>query len=52
MPTVQAEEVAKKMNGLPPLTIMDVEIITTNGGSHYRWVFEKIITSEHLACME
>jgi len=46
MPAVKAEEVAKKMNGLPPLTIKDVKIITTSGGAHYRWVFVKIITSE------
>jgi mannonate dehydratase len=46
MPAVRAEEVARKMNGLPPLTIKDVKIITTSGGSHYRWVFVKIITSE------
>jgi len=42
----KAEEVAKRSNGLPPLTIKDVKVITTNGGSHYHWVFLKIITSE------
>ncbi len=41
-----AEEIARKSNGLPPLTIKDVKVITTNGGNHYRWVFLKIITSE------
>ena len=41
-----AQEMARKTNGLPPLTIKDVKVITTNGGSHYRWIFLKIITSE------
>ncbi len=41
-----AQEIARKSNGLPPITIKDAKIITTNGGSHYRWVFLKIITSE------
>ena len=41
-----AQEIAKNTNGLPPLTIKDVKVITTNGGSHYRWIFLKIITSE------
>jgi len=34
------------MKGLPPLTIKDVKVITTNAGGNYRWVFLKIITSE------
>ena len=42
----RAQEIAKNTNGLPPLTIKDVKVITTNGGSHYRWIFLKIITSE------
>ena len=42
----RAQEIAKKTNGLPPLTIKDCKVITTNGGSHYRWIFLKIITSE------
>ncbi len=42
----RAEEIAPRTNGLPPLTIKDVKVITTNGGSHYRWIFLKIITSE------
>ena len=41
-----AQDVAKRNNGLPPLTIKDVKIITTSGGRNYRWVFLKIITSE------
>src|ERR1700722_18840430 len=41
-----AQEITAKNNGLPPLTIKDVKVITTNGGSHYRWIFLKIITSE------
>ncbi|WP_051669953.1 enolase C-terminal domain-like protein [Bryobacter aggregatus] len=40
------DQVAKRTNGLPPLTIKDVKIITTSGGRNYRWVFLKIITSE------
>src|SRR5580658_6868433 len=43
---VAGGEIARKANGLPPLTIKDVKVITTNGGSHYRWVFLKIGTSE------
>src|SRR6204780_2663054 len=41
-----AQEIARKTNGLPPLTIKDVQVTATSGGSHYRWVFLKIITSE------
>src|SRR5437762_9526677 len=41
-----AQEVARRTNGLPPLTIKDVKVITTSGGRNYRWVFLKIITSE------
>jgi mannonate dehydratase len=41
-----AQEVAKTNNGLPPLTIKDVKVITTTAGGNYRWVFLKIITSE------
>ncbi len=41
-----AQQVARKTNGLPPLTIKDARVITTNGGGQYRWVFLKIITSE------
>jgi mannonate dehydratase len=41
-----AQEVAKTTNGLPPLTIKDVKVITTTAGGNYRWVFLKIITSE------
>lgn len=41
-----AEEIARKATGLPPLAITDVKVITTNGGSHYRWIFLKISTSE------
>jgi len=46
IPVVKAEEVAKSSNGLPPLKIEDVKVITTDGGGRYRWVFLKIITSE------
>jgi mannonate dehydratase len=44
--SAKAQEIQKKSNGLPPLTIKDVKVITTSGGSHYHWVFLKIITSE------
>lgn len=43
---IQAQEVARRGNGLPPLTIKDVKVITTNGVGRYRWIFLKIITSE------
>ncbi len=46
IPAAPAQEVAKKLNGLSPLTIKDAQVITTNGGGKYRWVFLKIITSE------
>ncbi len=46
MPAMVAQELAKQANGMPPLTIKDVKIITTNGGGNYRWVFLKIVTSE------
>jgi mannonate dehydratase len=46
IPVAKAQEISKRSNGLPPLTIKDVKVITTNGGGHYRWVFLKIITSE------
>src|SRR5438445_5859111 len=41
-----AQEVARRANGMPPLTIKDVKVITTSGGRNYRWVFLKVITSE------
>jgi len=44
--TAKAEELSRSLNGLPPLTIKDVKVITTSAGAHYRWVFLKIITSE------
>src|SRR5262245_27299946 len=40
------QEVSRRENGLPPLTIKDVKVITTSGGANYRWVFLKILTSE------
>ena len=42
----KAQEAAEKTKGAPSLTIKDCKVITTNGGSHYRWMFLKIITSE------
>jgi mannonate dehydratase len=41
-----ADDFNDRVKGLPPLTIKDVRVITTNGGGNYRWVFLKIITSE------
>lgn len=46
IPSAVAQQVAQRASGLPPLSIKDVKVITTNGGSRYRWVFLKIITSE------
>src|SRR5882757_6015951 len=46
IPAATAQEVARRSNGLSPLTIKDVKIITTSGGRNYRWIFLKIITSE------
>lgn len=46
IPSAKAEEIQKRSSGLPPLTIKDAKVITTNGGSHYHWVFLKIVTSE------
>ena len=46
IPAVSAQEAEKRTAGLPPLTIKDVKVITTNAGGNYRWVFLKIITSE------
>jgi mannonate dehydratase len=46
IPVAKAEDIQKRSNGLPPLTIKDIKVITTNGGSHYHWVFLKILTSE------
>jgi mannonate dehydratase len=46
IPAAAAQETAKRLNGYPPLTIKDVQVIKTNGGGNYRWVFLKIITSE------
>jgi len=40
-----AQEVAKRTNGLPPLTIKDAKVITTTGVND-RWVFPTVITSE------
>jgi mannonate dehydratase len=46
MSAASAQDFSSRMKGLPPLTIKDVKVITTNGGRNYRWVFLKIITSE------
>jgi mannonate dehydratase len=40
------QDVARRANGLPALTIKDVKVITTSAGARYRWVFLKIVTSE------
>lgn len=41
-----AQEIARRPAGLSPLTIKDARVIATSGGSRYRWIFLKIITSE------
>src|SRR3982750_1751874 len=46
MTAAAQEQQATRTKGLPPLTIKDVKVITTSGGSNYRWIFLKIITSE------
>ncbi len=46
IPAAAAQEAAKRTNGLPPLAIKDVKVITTTAGGNYRWVFLKIVTSE------
>lgn len=46
VPSAVAQEVQKRNQGLPPLTIKDVKTIVTTGGARYRWVFVKILTSE------
>jgi mannonate dehydratase len=46
IPAAAAQQTAKRLNGYPPLTIKDVQVITTSAGGNYRWVFLKIITSE------
>ena len=45
-PAAAAQEYAKRTGGYPPLTIKDVQVIKTNAGGNYRWVFLKIFTSE------
>src|ERR1700736_849549 len=46
IPAAVAQEVGKRTNGLPPLTIKEVKVIPTTAGGRYRWVFLKVITSE------
>lgn len=46
LPPAVAQDVARRANGVPALTIQDVKVITTSAGGRYRWVFLKIITSE------
>jgi len=46
IPAAVAQEAARKTAGLPKLTIKDAKVISTSGGSNYRWIFLKIITSE------
>jgi mannonate dehydratase len=45
-PVAAAQETAKRLSGYPPLTIKDVQVISTSAGGNYRWVFLKILTSE------
>ncbi len=46
IPSAAAQEYTKRTNGYPALTIKDVQVVKTNGGGNYRWVFLKIVTSE------
>ena len=46
MPATALAQYEKSLRGLPPLTIKDAKVITTNGGRGSCWVFLKIITSE------
>ncbi len=46
IPAAASQETAKRLTGYPPLTIKDVQVITTSGGGNYRWIFLKIVTSE------
>ncbi len=46
IPAAAAQQYDKRTSGLPPLTIQDMKVIATSGGSQYRWVFVKLITSE------
>jgi mannonate dehydratase len=46
IPKAAAQEYARRTSGYPALTIKDLQVITTNGGGNYRWVFLKIVTSE------
>lgn len=41
-----AQQAESRAAGLPPLKITDVKVIATSGGSRYRWIFVKILTSE------
>jgi mannonate dehydratase len=46
MPALAQQQQEQRLRGLPPLTIKDVKVISTNGGRRYRWIFLKVITSE------
>jgi mannonate dehydratase len=46
IPPLAQAQYERRTRGLPSLTIKDAKIISTSGGSHYRWVFLKLITSE------
>src|ERR1700742_5018788 len=46
LPEASAQEAQKRASGSPPLSIRDVQVITTSAGGAYKWVFLKIITSE------
>jgi mannonate dehydratase len=41
-----AERYARAVRGLPELKITGTQVIPTNGGSNYQWVFLKVLTSE------
>src|SRR4051812_30094006 len=48
--SIYRQDVARRINRLPALTIKDVKVITTSAGGRYRWVFVKIVTSEPGLC--
>ncbi|MBN8734181.1 MAG: mandelate racemase [Acidobacteria bacterium] len=46
LPPAYAQAPAPRPAGLPKLTITGAKIIATSGGSNYRWIFLKLLTSE------
>src|SRR4051795_9774536 len=46
-----AQDVARRTNGLPALTMKDVKVITSSAGGRYRWVFLKQSQASLASCM-